>query len=48
MPDQVWRYVDIVTRNASQLEREHWVALSVIVLLLGLACMRGFGSRNNY
>jgi hypothetical protein len=46
--DLILRYVDSVTNAAGHLQREHWIALSVIVLLLGLVCMRGFGSRNNY
>lgn len=48
MPDQVMHYVHMVVRAASQLDRQHWIILSVLVLGLGLACMRGFGSRNNY
>jgi hypothetical protein len=48
MLSRVFHYVDVVTRAASQLDRQHWVILSVLVLLVGLACMRGFGSRNNY
>ncbi|MDX1946438.1 MAG: hypothetical protein SFU86_13645 [Pirellulaceae bacterium] len=48
MLDKVWLYVDQVTRAASHLERTHWIILSVVVLGLGLVCMRGFGSRNQY
>jgi hypothetical protein len=48
MPDLVWDYIDVITRHASQLDRQHWVVLSVLVLALGLVCMRGFGSRNSY
>lgn len=48
MPYQVTRYIDAVVRSACQLQREHWIAISVVVLVLGLICMRGFGSRNNY
>lgn len=48
MLDRVFHYIDTFTRAASQLDRQHWVILSVLVLLVGLACMRGFGSRNNY
>lgn len=48
MVNKIWHYVDVVTQAASQLDRQHWVILSVVVLGLGLACMRGFGSRNNY
>lgn len=44
----VWRLVDDVTRHAGQLDRQQWILLSVVVLMLGLVTMRGFGSRNNY
>lgn len=48
MADMVWRYIDQVTQQASSLDRQHWVLLSVLVLGLGMLCMRGFGSRTNY
>jgi hypothetical protein len=48
MVDKFWHYADVITRAASQLDRQHWVILSVVVLVLGLVCMRGFGSRSNY
>ena len=44
----VWRLIDEVTRYAGQLDRQHWVMISVFVLILGLFTLRGFGSRNNY
>ena len=48
MLDKVWHFVDVVTRQAAHLERTHWIILSVVVLGLGMACMKGFGSRNSY
>ena len=48
MLEKVWACLETVTRQASQLERNHWIILSVGVLLLGAACMRGFGSRDSY
>jgi hypothetical protein len=48
MADMVWRYLDQLTSYAGTFERQHWVLLSVAVLVMGLICMRGFGSRNNY
>jgi hypothetical protein len=44
----VWRLVDRITHYAGQLDRQQWIVLSVLVLILGLITMRGFGSRNNY
>ena len=48
MLNRVWHYAEVVTRYAGQLDRIHWIVLSVIVLLVGFVCMRGFGSRSNY
>jgi hypothetical protein len=48
MLHQVWRIIDVVTLRAGQLDRQQWVILSVLVLVLGLVTMRGFGSRSNY
>lgn len=48
MQYQLLKYIDAVTRSVGHLQREHWIYISVIVLFLGLICMRGFGSRNNY
>ena len=48
MVDTFWRYLDRLTAYAGNLERQHWVLLSVAVLVMGLICMRGFGSRNKY
>lgn len=30
------------------LSREQWIAVSVVMLVMGLFFMRGFGSRTNY
>jgi len=48
MPDFFSRYLDRLTDYAGHLERQHWVLISVGVLVMGLICMRGFGSRNKY
>jgi len=48
MIDMVWHYLELLTRHANSLDRQHWVLLSVVVLGVGLVCMRGFGSRTNY
>ena len=48
MGDKVWHYLDLLTRNAHNLDRQHWIVISVVVLGVGLVCLRGFGSRNNY
>jgi hypothetical protein len=48
MADMVYQYLDQLTRYAGNFDRQHWVLLSVVVLVMGLICMRGFGSRTNY
>jgi hypothetical protein len=48
MPYQVSQLVDYVTNQAGRLDRHEWIMISVLVLILGLITMRGFGSRNNY
>lgn len=48
MLDRLWHYVDVVTRHASQLDRQQWITLSILVLVIGLISLRGFGSRTNY
>jgi hypothetical protein len=48
MVDTFWRYLDRLTVYAGNLERQHWILLSVAVLVMGLICMRGFGSRTKY
>ena len=48
MSYQVSRYVDLVTQYAGRLDREQWVTISVLVLVLGLITLRCFGSRSNY
>ena len=35
-------------RVVDSMEREHWVLASVAVVVVGLICMRGYGSRTNY
>ena len=48
MVDRIWHYFDVVTRFATQLDRQQWVILSFVVLVVGMICLRGFGSRTNY
>ena len=48
MPYQIWRLVDDLTRMAGQLDRQQWIIVSLLVLVIGMVSMRGFGSRTNY
>lgn len=48
MLHQLSYYLHKVTAMASHLDRQHWILISVGVLLLGVVCMKGFGSRTQY
>ena len=48
MPTLVCRFVEDVTRSAGRLDQQQWIIVSVLVLVLGLITLRGFGSRNSY
>jgi hypothetical protein len=42
------RIVDELTQIGGQLDRQQWVVVSLLVLVVGMVAMRGFGSRSNY
>jgi hypothetical protein len=42
---QVSRYIELVVRQVNQMERIHWIGLSVVLLVVGVACMRGMNTR---
>ena len=44
----MWRLIDSYVRSLQQLGTWEWFAILVGVLLMGMMCMRGFGSRTNY
>jgi hypothetical protein len=48
MPYQIRLFFEAITRAAERLDRDQWIIVSVLVLALGLVCMRGFGSRKDY
>ena len=39
------KYLDIVFNHINEMERIHWIGLSVIVLVIGFGCMRGLNTR---
>jgi hypothetical protein len=41
----VSRYLELVVRQVNQMERIHWIGVSVVVLFVGIACMRGLNTR---
>ena len=44
----ILHYVEIAKRAPSEFEYHHWIIFSVVCLVIGGLCMRGFGSRKDY
>jgi hypothetical protein len=49
---QMWYQIQSTISKAQQslphMDREHWIAVFVIAVIVGCFCMRGFGSRTGY
>jgi hypothetical protein len=45
MSSMISNYLDILFRHINQMERIHWIGLSVVVLVVGIGCMRGLTTR---
>jgi hypothetical protein len=45
---RVTRFVDQVTRMVGDFETYHWVGIGALLIVVGLVCMRGFGSQKAY
>ena len=43
-----WHKIERLFHFSGNPSREQWIMFSVVVLFLGMACMKGFGSRTNY
>ncbi len=41
-------YVNVFLRYCDRLDYQEWFLLGLVVVGLGLFCMKGFGSRSNY
>jgi hypothetical protein len=48
--DRFWSLSHVFLRSVDRLnlDRQEWILVGVGILLLGLVCLRGFGSRANY
>jgi hypothetical protein len=46
--NQVWRYIDQVTRFVGDFHTYHWIGIGVVLIVVGVVCMRGFGSQKAY
>lgn len=49
---QLWNlsvhYWGIASDAPTHFDRRHWIALSIVCLVIGCLCMKGFGSRKDY
>ena len=39
------RYFDLLMRQINQMERIHWAGVAVVLVVVGIACMRGMNTR---
>ncbi len=44
----VERYFHEVFRYVERMDTQHWVLVCVAAVIVGVLCMRGFGSRSGY
>jgi hypothetical protein len=42
------RYIDTYLRYIAQMSEWDWFVVLLVVLAMGIVCMRGFGSRTTY
>ena len=43
-----WKFYNAVMREVVQFGRKEWIALSLVCVVVGFLCMRGYGSRKDY
>ena len=48
MLNYVFALGQFFVENVTQLDKTQWLWVSVVVVVVGFMCMRGFGSRTNY
>ena len=48
MWEDFFRFVRPFTRITDSMGREHWIIVFFVMVVFGLICMRGFGSRSAY
>ncbi len=46
--DYILDSYDYTMQSIDQLNRNEWLAVLIVVTIMGAFCMRGFGSRSNY
>lgn len=45
MPPIVSKYIELTFRVINNMETKHWIVAGVVVLVVGIACMRGMNTR---
>lgn len=45
MPPIVSKYIELIFRTINHMETKHWIVAGVVVLVVGIACMRGMNTR---
>ena len=48
MSHYYWRCYWGITKSINSMEMNNWIVVGVLVVLIGLICLRGYGSRKNY
>ena len=48
MWDRIWDFGGDIIHVVGHFDRQQWIFVFVAVLVFGIVCMRGFGSRMNY
>jgi hypothetical protein len=43
--DKASRYLDAIIRQVGQFEMIHWIGVAVVLLVVGIGCMRTMNSR---
>jgi hypothetical protein len=44
----IYNWIHEVFRFAGRLDPQQWLLVLLVVIIIGLICMRGFGSRSQY
>lgn len=44
----MWNYYNVVMREVMGFTMTDWYVFSAVCVVLGVLCMRGFGSRKSY
>jgi hypothetical protein len=48
----MWYQIQSIVSKAQQtlpaMHREHWIGVFVVAVIIGVFCLRGFGSRTKY